>query len=148
MPIVTAYTEAELAHSLIDDLGNLAGALGWVAESSRVQRAVNRALADYFVGGVGDIADVTNVPKLEAFAQRAIWRAVKAAKAGDFQFGADQMTFSRQQVFDHADKMIAECDRTLAELGAGPNTLVVTSVVRDSDSDPYAAHPSQWGEVA
>lgn len=144
MPIPTAYTEPELAQFALTQLGDLATALSWAVETPSVTEAVTDALLAY---GVSAIVDATDVPKLRALGRVAIWRAVARATAGHHRFGADQMSFDRQQVHEHALKMVGEAEREAAALGVGPYGLVVTAVVRDSASDPYAVHPDQWGEA-
>lgn len=135
MPIPTAYTEEDLAQFAVLQLGDLATALGWVAEDPRVQEAVTDALLAY---GVTLMAEATDVGKLRAHARVAIWRAVARATAGYYRFGADQMSFDRQQVHAQAVRMLAEAEREAGAVGAGPS-LVVTSV--DYVADPYHYRP-------
>lgn len=141
MPIATSYSEAELADFAIVQLDTLAAALTWTAASAAVLEAVTDALLAY---GVADPLDATNIPKLRALTRVAIWRSVARATTGWYRFSADQMSFDRQQVHEQALAMIAEAERDAGAIGVGA-ALVVATVVRDSDSDPYAAHPSQWG---
>jgi len=142
----TAYTTAELATFALAQLDALATALAWTTASASVTEAVNDAVLAY---GVADVADATDIPKLRALARVSIWRAVARATVGYYRFGADQMSFERGQVHEHALAMIGEAEREATALGVGVgSSLIVATVVRDSDSDPYAAHPSQWGEVA
>lgn len=143
MPAPTAYTEPELCQFLVLQLGELAPALAWVPEDPRVQEAVTDALLAY---GAATIAAATDIAVLRAHGRVAIWRAVARATAGHYRFGADQMTFDRAQVHEHAVAMLAEAEREAGAAGAGP-ALVVATVVRDSSSDPYSVHPDQWGVV-
>lgn len=145
MPIPVAYTEADLAAFQLNILDTLAATLAWTSVTPAVLEAVNDAVLAY---GVADIAGATDIAKLRALARVAIWRAVARATAGFYQFGLDQMTFNRQQVHAQAMTMIGEAERDATALGVGAGArLIVASVARDSDSDPYAAHPSQWGMV-
>lgn len=143
MPIPTQYSEADLAQFSITALGPLASALGWDVDTPQVAESVNDALLGYF-GGTGLVADATDVAKLRAWARVAIWRRVRDATAGNYRVAVEVLSYDRQQVHEHAVAMVAEAEREAGAVGAGP-ALVVGSVVRDSDSDPYAAHPSQWG---
>lgn len=140
MPIPTAYSEAELAQFAVTQLGDLATALGWVPETPQVAEAVNDALVGYF-GGSGAIADATDVPKLRALGRVAVWRAAARATAGHYRFGADQMSFDRQQVHEHAVAMLGEAEREAAVFGVGAYALVVTPV--QHTADPYAYVPDE-----
>lgn len=143
MPAPTSYTEETLASFCVRQLGQVATALGWLPESPRVADAVHDALLAY---GASTIADATDVPKLRALARLAIWRAAAAETAGHYRFGADQMSFDRQQVHAQARAMVADAEREAAALGVGPSALVVTAVVRPDDY--YAYLPDELRTVS
>lgn len=135
MPPPTVYTEIELAAFQVAALGDLATALGWVTSTPAVVEAVNDALLTY---GVSDVATAANIPRLRALARVAIWQAVVRATAGYFHFSVETLSFDKEQVHEHALKMIAEAEREAGWVGAGP-ALVVTSVSRPHD--PYTWVP-------
>jgi hypothetical protein len=142
VPAPTTYSEDALRQFQLTTLGPLAGVLGWTSTVyPAVVEAANDALLAY---PAATIADATNVPRLRALARVAIWRAVARETAGNYRFSTDGQAFDRQQIHEHALAMVAEAEREGGAVGAGP-AMLVASVVRDDTSDPYAAHPSQWG---
>lgn len=136
MPLATAYTEAELATFMLDELGTrMAAALGWTNQAS-IQAAINQAVRDT---GLADIALVTGVSaagQLEAFARRAVWRRAVAHLAVQHDFESDGQSFKRSQLLTNAQKALA-----LAEAEAGhydTNDLVVGVTTIQYPNDPYS----------
>jgi hypothetical protein len=84
MPLVTAHTEASLAQYMRKKLQTTADELStptvaWTAPDPDAQPYDDPVQATLRAYGVTDIADATDVQRLELLAQREIWRSVMAA---------------------------------------------------------------------
>lgn len=135
MAAPTAYTEVGLGQFMLHELGNVAGALGWV-NAQQVQPAIDEALLVY---GVADIASATDVRKLRALARVQVWRLAVQSLAADYDFRADGGDYKRSQLFDRASKALDRAVADAAEYDPAPVSygavVGVDSVV--SIHDPY-----------
>lgn len=78
MPAPLSYSEVDLAAFMVDELADVAVALGWTATTPRLVRAlyaVERAC------GVADIGAAIDPAQVEALAAREAWRAAMGAAA-------------------------------------------------------------------
>lgn len=138
MPVPTQYSEAIFADYLTSVLGSLADVLGWTAGSPAVQEAISDALLEYGETTISSVTGTANLLKLRALGRRAIWRAVAAATVGNYSFtDVAQQQFSREQVHEHAVKMLEAADVECRAFGADP-TYAVSIVAISRPHDPYA----------
>lgn len=102
MPIVTAYSEVELAQLMSATIGTtLESVLGWTAPTSTVgsyQRIVNAALRRYGLVAGQTIADATDTDKLEAAARFAVWDAAAGISPVLYDTSIGGNSRSREQI--------------------------------------------------
>jgi hypothetical protein len=139
MPAPTSYSEHWLAEYLLSAnvLGPTATALGWTEPD--VLEAVWQTLLAY---GVSTIAEATDIPKLRALAKIEAWRQAANATAGHYRFSTDNQTLDRQQVHEHAVKMLAESERQAASYGLPGSRVQISNIRRRHDPYPYL--PEEW----
>lgn len=134
MPAPTSYSEATLATFMIVDLAGIATALGWTTASAPILEAVS----DVEVAlGISDVASSTNVAGLRALAGLYVWRRARGGLASNTRISVDNETIDRQQMWEHADKMVTHYELQAAALGVGGvGAVTIHSIVRSED--PYA----------
>lgn len=140
MPAPTTYSEAELRLYMVERLSDVATILGWTGASVPVSRAVWAAERSYrsAVAEITDVSDATDMPKLEAIAEREAWRAAVGALAARVNIGGAGTSTSLSQQFDHAKEMLAQAESECMALGIGQGgayAITVTPVVHTED--PY-----------
>lgn len=80
--------------------------LGWT-DSIDILLIVGNALELY---GDSDESTATDLQKLHALADVAVWRRAQNDISLDYQFSADNASFSRQQAVDAVRKNLAEAE--------------------------------------
>lgn len=143
MAAPTSYdSEAELAAFMLTRLAGVADVLGW-STLADVQEPVNDALLAY---GAATIAAATNVQRLRALADRAIWRAAVAALTTAYDFSRPDGTYSRRQMLGGARAMLADAEARAAEYDPDYGNTAIGSRV-DQTRDPYQYRPTagEWG---
>jgi len=127
-----SYTESTLAEFMLECLKDVATALGWTGLSD-VQEAVNETLLAY---GVSDIASATEIRKLRGLARREVWRQVRSATAGDYDFSADGGSYHRSQIHAQAKLEFALAESAASIYDAESAQAVVIQAVEYAN-DPY-----------
>jgi hypothetical protein len=134
MPAPSSYSEGALAEYLVDDLGDVASALGWTTDTIQVVRAVYDTLRAY---GVETIAEVEDMAKLEALGKRAVWRAAVKSLSTRYDIRAGDQTLNRSQMFKQvAETNLAQAEAEAAAYDTTSSVVRVGSVVHDED--PYS----------
>lgn len=117
MPVVTSYTEQELADYMRDILGDVAVTLEWTDtdDLGNYKEAIQETLQAY---GISTIDQAIDVRKLRTIARREVWRAVMMATASNYRFGSDREQYFRQQFHEQAKAQfaIASTDASIYEL--------------------------------
>lgn len=134
MALATSYTEQELSVLMAAELGDVATVLGWEpgnVDAGSYERAVNRTLRLY---GASDIADATDMDKLESIARVAVWEQVTNATVPQYQVILDGQVLTRSQFYEHAKERLGYWTRQAGQHING-STLRFLSIERASD--PY-----------
>jgi hypothetical protein len=147
----TSYSDAALAAFMVVELGagtpgdGVAGVLGWVPGSPRVEYAVH-AVARVF--NVSDVATVTNMAALEAVARLSIWRAAEAALVVAYDYTTEGQSSKLDQLWQHAKAMVAryegQCAALGVDVGTGGGMVTIHAVTRSED--PYAQPAASGAE--
>lgn len=136
MPVPTSYTEAEFADYLQRKLGSLATALNWTSSKQSFDEIIIDTLNALGVSNIEDVQEA-EIPKLRALGVVFLWRAVKGEVSGDYDFSADGASYSRSQVFGHAERMLTQAESDAAQY---LDLLTVKSARVTYHRDPYADH--------
>lgn len=145
MPLATSYNEQELAVLMAAELGDVATVLGWEPgnlDAGSYERAVQRTLRLY---GASDIADATDMDKLEALATWQAWEAAFASLSTRYDIATDGQSLSRSQLFDHALVMVNRAKQAATRY---TSASFITVVPIERPSDPYrrtVASGSEFG---
>lgn len=138
MPAPSSYTEATLKTYMIDALGRVAGQVGLTTASASIGSAI---LLVERILGVTDVADLTDMVKLETIAAWRAWVTAADAAATSFDVGSDGDTAKLSQVYDHIKERLADAydaalvyDEVVASTGAGG---VAVTTTLDGTPDPY-----------
>jgi hypothetical protein len=134
MPLPTSYDEAGCAASLHGRLnqGGVADAFGWSIAAGSYKEVINDTLLAY---GADDVAEATDIRKLRALGNLALWQAAKAAAVLQISYTADGTTFNRQAIFQHIEAMLGQ-----ARYDAIPyldDAAYAVSVYGVRHNDPY-----------
>jgi hypothetical protein len=114
MPLPTTFTSEELATWMRDELLATATVLGMDNPANPgYTTAVRRTLRAY---GVSDLAQATDVVKLEALALIEVWRSVVNQTATAINFEADGGRYDREAIHKHAVVMLAQAQAGYAVL--------------------------------
>jgi hypothetical protein len=114
MSLPTTYTAEELATWMRDELLATAAVLGMSDPThAGYTTAVRRTLRAY---GVSDLAQATDVVKLEALALIEVWRSVANQAATAINFEADGGRYDRKEIHKQALTMLAQAQAVYAEL--------------------------------
>jgi hypothetical protein len=137
MPVPTSYTEETLIQFMHSTLAEMATVLGWTVDGGHYDEAVVETLLVY---GVSQIAEASDIRKLRACARVQVWQAVSNATAGDYDYEAEDVSYSRSQVHAQASAML---EKTL--LDAMPYTDVYSVVIDEVifKNDPYVYIPDE-----
>lgn len=135
MPLPSSYTEDGFKAYLHGRLnrGGVADAFGWTVASGSYDEVVNDVLLAY---GVTDIAEATDVAKLRALGNLALWQAAKEAAVLEVDYSADGTSFSREAIFKHIEAMLGQ-----ARYDAIPyadDGVYSVDIYGVSRSDPYS----------
>lgn len=137
MPVVTSYTEATLATFMVGgSRAETAAALSWTTASGAITEAVGRAER---LLGVSDVADATDMAKVEAVARLVFWRAAKAGLTPAADWAVDNESLKKSQLWEHAKAMVLDAEAECADLGiagVGGSGVVTIHPVERSE-DPY-----------
>jgi hypothetical protein len=128
MPPATSHTEASLAAYMLAELSDVATVLGWTTQTP-LQHALDKTARAY---GVADIADATDMDKLEALAAVEAWAAAARALASRIDMEADGGRFDRAKLHEHALKQLAQARRDARSYlpSTLPGSAYVANVVR------------------
>jgi hypothetical protein len=96
MPAPLSYSESDLAAFMVDELADVAVALGWTATTPRLVRAV---YATERACGVPDISSVTDPAMVEAVGAREAWRAAMGAAAARVNKRVGDLSKSESDLF-------------------------------------------------
>ena len=134
MPLPSSYTEDGFKAYLHGRLnrGGVADAFGWTVASGSYDEVVNDVLLAY---GVADIAEATDVAKLRALGNLALWQAAKEAAVLEVDYSADGTSFSREAIFRHIETMLGQATYDAIPFVSGSYSVDIYSVSR---SDPYS----------
>lgn len=134
MPLPSSYTEDGFKAYLHGRLnrGGVADAFGWTVASGSYDEVVNDVLLAY---GVADIAEATDVAKLRALGNLALWQAAKEAAVLEVDYSADGTSFSREAIFKHIETMLGQATYDAIPFVSGGYSVDIYSVSR---SDPYS----------
>jgi hypothetical protein len=111
MPLPTTFTSEELATWMRDELLATATVLGMDNPANPgYTTAVRRTLRAY------DLAQATDVVKLEALALIEVWRSVVNQTATAINFEADGGRYDREAIHKHAVVMLAQAQAGYAVL--------------------------------
>jgi len=141
MPIPASYTEEGLASFLFNDpqLRPIWDSIGVTEDSYETDLAeiVVDALLGMGVDAIGDVSGSESIKKLRILVRYHAWETIMGNFAIDINYSADGESFSRDQLFQHADRML-----TLWESKAAPYLSVykVTKQTMTQDN-PYTATP-------
>jgi hypothetical protein len=137
MPVPTSYTEPAFGRYMLSVIDQVGVTLGWDVTDLVVQEAVSDALLDYGDDPIGDITGSTNIRKLRALGQRAIWRAVVHATSDYYSITDNGQRLDRQQVNEQARKSMLLAQELCDTVGATTGwTMGVHAIVRPHD--PYS----------
>lgn len=128
----TVYSDTTLQAYMHATLGATAGVLGWDIGHRAYDQALHEALRG---AGISSSSAAVNVAVLEAYARRAVWQVVVNETAGDYNYTAANGTERREAIWEHAQQMLAQCERHLG-------LLVGTSAVRGPRSAAVRNEPT------
>lgn len=137
MPVPTAYTEAELATYMHDELGAITtNSLSWVNPGSYA----NAIIKVLFEMGVSDISEVLpdEIPKLLSVAKVMALRAAVTQIAGKYDFMTDSQSFRRDQQFKHLKEALSIAESDAYIYGVGD--YEVESIPITDSHNPYDHH--------
>ena len=134
MTLPTTYTEGTLATYMHTTLGAVATSLGFIDPASYTE-AVYEAIFAYGVDSIASITGRDNLRRLRGLARVQVWQLVANVTAGDFDFKADDASFSRSQVHKMALENIAQAKAEA--LNSDPNYQVGVGAISWTN-DPYA----------
>jgi hypothetical protein len=110
----TTYTQTTLAEWMRDELLATATVLGMGDPTHPgYTTAIRRTLRAY---GATDLAQATDVVKLEALALIEVWRSVANQAATAINFEADGGRYDRKEIHKQALTMLGQAQATYAEL--------------------------------
>lgn len=136
MAALEPYTALKFKGYLHRILSHTAVVLGWSVDGSDYDEILNDTLIALGVDDVASITDNADLKMLRAVGRYFLWQAVAAATVGDYQFSADGGSYNRQQVHDHALKMLAQAESEAAYYGVVDAYNVTVSNVA-YHRDPY-----------
>ena len=115
MAVPTTYTEETLAQFIIGALSQVGSVLGWTTLAD-VQDVVDETLLAY---GVDTIDAAMEVRKMRTLARREAWRAAAAGLAIHFDFSADGGSYSKEQLYTHAQEMFRQTEQAAYAYDSG-----------------------------
>lgn len=108
MPAPSSYTEATLAAYMVGVLSSAAGALGLTTASAAITQAVTTVER---ILGVSDVAELTDMAKLETIATWRAWQAALDTATASFDVssggGGGTSSAKLSQLFDQIAKRLA-----------------------------------------
>lgn len=146
MPLVTSYTMSSLEAFIETELESVAEDLGMLAGDAitATARLVTRTL------GHTDIAEATDMLKVETIATWLAWRRAKGAATALSRLKAGSVELYRSEMFDHINDMLRDAeaaalryDEAAAFLGT-TGTAYVSSLGVIGNPYPFPAW-SEWG---
>jgi hypothetical protein len=147
MPVLTSYTEKQLAEYMKRNIDYFASMYGWqVTEANGdYQDQVNATLVAY---GVNDIALATNIRVLEAYASVEAWRKVVHRAAADYTYATDGQSMQRAELYKNASQELAlvqgELSTVLAAAGMDSTSGSIGVGEIGRKDDPYNPTPYNW----
>lgn len=138
-PPVT-YTEKQLAEYMLRELGEIAGVLGWTAQS-QVQDAIDDALLAY---PAAVISAATDISRIRALARVMAWRRAVGSLSARYDFSDQAGSYSRSQMLKGARELLGDAEYAASVYLPSPLTVYVDPVPRTGD--PYV--PLTEGELA
>jgi hypothetical protein len=144
MPAPSSYTEGALAEYLVDDLGDVASALGWTTDTIQVVRAIEDTLLDY---GVDTIAEATNIRKLRALGKRALLRIAVKSLSARVDVAAQDQRLTLSQAYKQAKEelAVAETKAEVYDTESGGIVRVGAVVYEDDHYSPrYLSEQTGW----
>lgn len=136
MAVRQPYTPITFEQYLLDSLGATGIQLGWQTIGD-LENVVVDTLLLLGVDDITTLVENADLRKLRVAGQLCLWRQVMASTAGDYTFSADGGSYSRDQVFAHAQQMMAQAEAAAAALDI-LDTYAVTSLAANYHIDPYA----------
>lgn len=134
MPLVSSFTELELAELMADTIGaEMAATLGWSvgdADPGSYTRAVHAALR---LVGATDIASVTDMGALEAAARLAVWTLAAQHLAALPRTATTEVGSDLESLYTHANEQRKQARAEAMRTGLG---YAVTSTAL-TFTDPY-----------
>lgn len=144
MPVPSSYTEKSLAEYMYKAIGKVAPflkiQLGTV-DAGDLSEAVNDALIAYGTDNISLITGLSNIQKLRAVAEAAVWKYVVANFTVLYDFSADGATYNRSQVYKQARESL-ESSLTLLIASGYSVSYAVKVKKANYTNDPYAADRS------
>jgi len=137
MPVPTAYTEPALGRYMLSVIDQVGVTLGWDVTDLVVQEAVTDALLDYGDVPIASIAGSTEIRKLRALGQRAIWRAVVNTTSDYYSILDNGQKLERQQVNAQARQSLVLAESLCDQVGA-TNTWAMSIHAISRPHDPYS----------
>jgi len=141
MPIPTSYTEEGLASFLFNDpqMRPVWDAIGVTEESADTDLAeiVVEALLSHGVEAIADVSGAAAIQKLRTLARYHAWETIAGNFVIDVNYSADGESFSRDQLFKHAQAMLTLWEGKAAQY---LSRYKVTKQVMTQDN-PYTPTP-------
>jgi hypothetical protein len=128
MAIPSSYTEAELQDYMVEITAAIASVIGLTA--GNFYQAVNETLLSY---GVDDIADATDIRKLQALARVEAWRYVADSTVAEYDVSRDS---GETQVWDKRSQLHTQSVKRLEAARA------------DAERQGYIADDATYNTVA
>lgn len=143
MAAPSSYTEAALLTYMVNTLSGVAGALGLTTSSAALTQALT---ATERILGVSDVADLTDMAKLETIARWQAWVAAADTAATSFDLASSGDSLKLSQLFEQISRRLADAlDAALAysevQAASGAGGVMVLAEVGGTQS-PYG-----WSEL-
>lgn len=131
MALPTAYTDATISQYMVDQLGEIAGVLGWTWDTD-LHEAINETLLAY---GVDTLEEASDLRKLRTLARWQAWRAAVDSLVARYHFSNPEGSYSREQMLAGARAILADAE---ADASAYVDTAwAMVRVTNIKRNDPY-----------
>ena len=140
MAVPASYTEKTLAEYMHVMLGKTATALELHFDPNGpgdYAEAVNDALLAYDTDDIATITGIEKIKKLRALARVAAWQYVVDNFASLYNFSADGASYSRGQLFEHAQEALKLAEKAAQPYDATNSNNVIKIRKVDHVHDPY-----------
>lgn len=112
MPAPTTHTEDTLKQFIVDELGAVATALSLTTASAQV---VNAVYAVQRLLSLDDVADATDMTKVETLARWRAWMVAKAAGVPQYDIASQGDSLDRSQFYDHIAAMLSDAEAAASQ---------------------------------